>query len=168
MSNFIISTIFGGWFLLSFLAQSKSKYINRWKSKDLFKLIPNWRFFAPVPVRTDYHLEYRLLSRDHKKSPWEKAVPLQPRKNWCFLWYPEKRYRKALNTAINQLKRISQTSGYRPAANSYAYLGILYFLQELNHPTDAHALQFRVISKQDFAENSIFNLIFRSRWHSQF
>src|SRR5579875_757837 len=140
MSNFILSTMFGGWFLLSFLAQSKSKYINKWKSKDLFKLIPNWRFFAPVPVRVDYHLEYRLLSRDYKKSSWEKAVPLAPRNNWCFLWHPEKRYRKALNTSINQLKKIAQTSGYIPAVKSYAYLAILYFLQNLNHPVDAHAL----------------------------
>ena len=168
MLNLVLIPLFSVWFLLSVLAQTKSKCIDSFKSKDLFKLIPNWRFFAPIPVRTDYHLEYRLLRCNNNITPWKKVLQRTPRNFWCFIWYPEKRFRKALNTSVRRIDKISSISGRQAAVRSYAYLGILYYLQNFCSQHLGNALQFRIVSKQDFASNRSSTLIFKSRWHSQY
>src|SRR6266568_2610173 len=93
---------FIGWWLVSLVAQWKHERLTAIRSKDLLHLLPNWRFFAPVPARRDYHLEYRLRTVGSQLSRWTRIQILPRRTNRCVLWYPEKRQRKAFNTLIRR------------------------------------------------------------------
>ena len=47
------------WFVVSVINQFNIKSLRKYKRFDIFHLIPGWRFFAPAPVKNDYHLLYR-------------------------------------------------------------------------------------------------------------
>ncbi len=160
--------LFGSWWIICFLGQTKSFWANKLKSYDIFHFIPNWRFFAPNPILIDYHLEYRLMEKSDTKTNWVDPFYFPPKGVWCFLWYPLKRYRKTLNTSISKIKKINSEFGFDVAVNSNSYLNLLNYLQNLEHPVLAYALQFRIIAKQDNNEEYQDKLIFVSNWHYQF
>src|ERR1700733_14202562 len=107
--------LFSLWLLLTFIAQTSPKKIIRLRSKDVFHLIPNWRFFAPVPARKDYHLEYREQDARFETTKWNRIMFSPPRTAWCILWYPQKRYRKAFNTCVRRIIKMQKEYGYRGA-----------------------------------------------------
>lgn len=173
MRNFIAMTLiegaliilFAGWWLVSLGGQFKGSAITSLRSKDLLHLIPNWRFFAPVPARKDYHLEVRWTSGQKRVSRWSRVDILPPRHPLrTMLWHPEKRVRKAFNTAVRRITRVLRESGRHRATRSLSYLLMLNFLEHRCDP-DARTIQFRVVSCQDFAETPVVRLVFLSDWH---
>lgn len=158
--------IFTFWFLLSLLLQWQKKVITKIRSKDLLHLIPNWRFFAPTPARKDYHLEYRIKLKDSKVGIWKRIEFSKQRNYWCVLWYPDKRFRKAFNTSVRRITRMLYEHGYDSTAKSIAYLHLLNYLQNNNVVEIIEALQFRIISQQDFASDRKPRLVFTSNWHA--
>jgi len=161
----IVLAAFSGWLLLSVAGQFKRPALTAIRYRDVLHLIPNWRFFAPVPARRDYHLEYRLRNAQSQPTRWKRVELLSRRTHWCFFWYPEKRLRKSFNTSVRRLTRIRREYGYDSAARSLAYLHLLNFLQS-NAQLKGEALQFRIITCQDFAPAPL-RLVFTSNWHKQ-
>jgi hypothetical protein len=96
----LLVTLFGLWFSLSILAQFHLEKFDRYRTHDLFHLIPNWTFFAPNPGRTDYHLIFRDKRRDGSTGDWKELPLLYRRRFWSFLWNPEKRETKVLTDAV--------------------------------------------------------------------
>src|SRR6516165_3344166 len=74
--------------------RNQSKWVARWKYRDVCGIIPLWTFFAPNPGMTDYHLMWRDRYADHSCSPWHEVVA--PSASWLkAIWNPHKRSRKA-------------------------------------------------------------------------
>ena len=137
------------------------------RSFDCLHLIPNWRFFAPIPAKKDYHLEYRLKLGESNTTRWERIELVAQRNFWSMFWYPSKRLRKAFNTSVRRIKRRLSDSGFDSASRSVSYLHLLNYLQNSVLINNAKALQFRIISQQDFAKNRKPRLVFTSDWHIQ-
>ncbi|SFT08889.1 hypothetical protein SAMN04487890_11069 [Mucilaginibacter polytrichastri] len=165
IADYILILIFSYWFILSACAQAKLSFVGKWHPNDWFRLIPNWRFFAPLPIRNDFRLEYRYLLASGIKTQWATCLTLPERKIWCTIWYPEKRQRKALTTALNRIKKTYESSGLNRAAKTNSYLCILNYLQHLETPRDCKCIKFRAVFTQDFNPNATNKVVFYSHWH---
>jgi hypothetical protein len=165
--DWLLLAVFVGWWTISLFGQLKQPQVSAIKSKDLLHLIPSWRFFAPVPVRRDFHIEYRLRAQNSDLTRWMR-IPLSAEKDFlCALWNPGKRLRKAFSTSVRRLTGTLRQNGYYAAATSLAYLHLLYYVQHITANTEGRALQFRIISCQDLAHDQHVRLIFTSSWHAQ-
>jgi len=134
------------WGLLSFLSQGNDRLRKRFKSLDPLGLIPNYRFFCPDPIRTDYHLYYRLRATDSQVGDWREITIGKRSRVFGFLWNPLKRDRKIFYKTVKVLR----TGGKRKEQEN-TYLALLQWVGEKNTRSGAEAVQFRITSKQDFA-----------------
>jgi hypothetical protein len=153
------------WWLLSLVSQIKDGPLSRFRSKDIFHLLPNWRFFAPVPARRDYHLEYRTRSPKGLVSRYQRVNLLQERIWLTTLWYPRKRLRKSFNTSIRRILRCKARFGEAAALRCVAYLHLLNYLENSVADSRESAFQFRIITSTDYAEDVKIRLALRSDWH---
>ena len=153
------------WLVTSLCAQFKTGFMSRLRGQDLFHLIPNWRFFAPVPARRDYHLEYRTRSREGRVSRYERIELLRERDWVTTVWNPRKRLRKAFNTSVRRIVRCRLRFGETSSLRCVAYLRLLNYLQGIATDSNGYALQFRIVSAADFADDPRPRLTFRSDWH---
>lgn len=163
-SEAVLCGIFFSWWVLSAAGQSKARMMSTIRSYDLFHLIPNCRFFAPVPARRDYHLEYRTRTENGCHSRWQRVVLLDERRWWTSFWNPKKRLRKAFNTAVRRIARNRKNWGDKSAKQSLSYIQLLIFVTKMVSG-QAGDVQFRILSASDFAEEPSLRLNFISDWH---
>ncbi|GHO97534.1 hypothetical protein KSF_075820 [Reticulibacter mediterranei] len=129
MSEGLVSGFFGIWALLCVLV-----YIPRFKKairqRDWFKLVPEWRFFAPRPAQGDFHLLYQDTLHDGSCTNWTEARPMLERSWWNIVWNPGKRERKALFDVVNMLNMRLSVSD-KALQGSIAYLMLLNYISSL-------------------------------------
>jgi hypothetical protein len=167
LADWVLLAVLAGWWIVSLFGQWRNSRVSAIKSRDFLHLIPNWRFFAPVPVRRDFHLEYRLRVPNSEVTPWMR-IPLSDERGLRrAFWNPRKRLRKAFSTSVRRLTDVLREHGYYRAATSISYLHLLHVAQHFSANVGAHALQFRIVSCQDLAPNQRVRLIFTSTWHAQ-
>jgi hypothetical protein len=77
-------------------AQHPHTAFERAREKDLFSLIPNWKFFAPNPATHDYHYLYRTLDENRETSPWIELELIQNRRMIQAFWFSSRRSEKAV------------------------------------------------------------------------
>jgi hypothetical protein len=163
--NLLVVLIFSLWIFLSIVSQFQLAWIQSLKTRDVFHLIPNWRFFAPIPARRDYHLEYRTKGVLLPATRWSRIDLVSRRRYWCAVWNPAKRIRKSFNTQVRRLTRSLATGDRAIAARSLAYLSLLNYLQHAVTHDNIWLIQFRIVTCQDFSANSMVRLVFTSDWH---
>lgn len=76
--------------------------------RDLDKssvLLPNWRFFAPMPAVHDHHILFRTSSPGGSTA-WEEVWPITPRHWLHTLWFPGRRREKGLFDLFFQIARL--------------------------------------------------------------
>ena len=161
----IFILLLAAWWVISLCGQFKPGYMTRLRGQDVFHLIPNWRFFAPTPARRDYHLEFRTRSREGRVSRYERIELLRERDWVTTMWNPSKRLRKAFNTSVRRIVRCRSRFGEPASLRCVAYLRLLNYLQSIVADANGYALQFRIISAADFADDPRIRLTFRSDWH---
>ena len=129
MSEGLVIGFFGIWALLCLLVYIPSLKIFI-RQRDWFRLIPEWRFFAPRPAQGDFHLLYQDTFHDGSCTNWTEVRPMIERSRWNIFWNPGKRERKALFDAVNQLNvRISLSD--KALEGSTAYLTLLNHISSL-------------------------------------
>jgi len=153
------------WWILSFVGQARTPFMSWLRCRDVFHLIPTWRFFAPAPARRDYHVEYRTMSRKGRISRYARAPMIGDRTWLSVVWNPGKRRRKAFNTSVRRIVRCRSSFGEIAARRCVAYLHLLNHLQSLCVDTGEYALQFHILSAADFADDPRVRLVLQSDWH---
>lgn len=99
---------------------------------DIINILPVWTFFAPNPVKHDYHLLYRDKV-DSEISKWEEINIVKENSAISSIWNPERRYKKNLLAVTNSLTReviaFRKLNNALPTAqnlmNTQAYLNAL-------------------------------------------
>lgn len=115
--------------------------------RDPYNLLPSWAFFAPNPGYHDYHLLARELRRNGSLGPCIAITELPERRHWHAIWNPAKRSQRALQDAMQAVKRLRRWSKANAVVqSSLPYLLLLhYVLTEYPASSDATALQFIVV-----------------------
>lgn len=108
-----------------------SRLFERFRGLDPWGvLIPNWRFFAPMPSTQDVHLLHRVQRADGSHSDWEETSTLQERRWWHTVVYVRRRQGKALFDIVTVLlhvvgrlgvEAIETTPSYRLLENLVAH-----------------------------------------------
>src|SRR6266498_683301 len=92
------------WLVATALGQHPHRMFGRIRGHDpIGMLIPNWRFFAPIPAQHDFHLLYRVLTPTGEQTPWTNATNATPRAWSHALWFPDRRRDKAVFDLCGQL-----------------------------------------------------------------
>ena len=141
------------WLLFSLLAQGTTRINKKAKSLDWLGIIPNYKFFCPVPTTTDYHLYYRVKGADVSWNDWEElAIGL--RNPWlCFIWNPGKRDRKVFYAAVKAIRRLSNAKGKQRRKSQLLYSLLLNYVKNRVLPENAIATQFRITYQQDLNDS---------------
>jgi hypothetical protein len=149
------------WGCLSLASQMKDEFKEKIKKIDRLRLIPNYKFFCPKPVRYDYHLYYKIGGPDSEEETW-REIGMGDKNNFtCFIWNPQKRYRKIFYKCIKIMRRNMRKDKAKPHGRYYSSL-LRHIRREVSLAPD-HPLQIRIMLAQDlnkaFAEKEIYSSI---------
>lgn len=103
---------------------------SRVRVRDVFSLLPNWRFFAPNPATSDYHFLYRTVDADGTASPWHDASGIEEREPLHILWFPTRRADKAVFDACQDIMPALE-EGFGVAARTPGYRLVAEYVRAL-------------------------------------
>ena len=152
------------WWIFSFISQFNEK-IRKFFGKGIFHLIPNYRFFAPIPIRRDFHLEYRLIKPSLRTTEWTRIKFFSERTTLSVIWYPDKRMRKSFNTYVRRIIKTLSSSNPKGVKKGISYLHLVNFLLNRDAAKESHGIQFKIVSEQTFDELCKPRLVLISDWH---
>jgi len=137
--------------LCVWLALSVLVYVPRFRDiirgRDLLSLIPEWRFFAPVPGQHDYHILYRDYYEGGEVDRWREIGVSLNRSFWCFLWNPKRRGKKALFDAVGELATHIQQGNTSPEM-TMPYLTLLNHVSNVPRDRPAAMTQFMLMASE--------------------
>lgn len=163
----LVLGFFAGWFGLSVLQQMDRTTLAR-KVDPTSMLVPNWRFFGPMPARHDHNVLHRVRLADGTTTPWTEESMTVARSWGQVLWHPRRRIEKALFDVSSELFQVSrELSDPRAIQLSVSYLSLLNHLSHrVAHPPDALEVQFLLVRSATYEPEIPPELLFLSEWHS--
>jgi len=125
-------------------------------------IIPDWRFFAPRPATSDYHVHYRVDLGGGRGSQWVPMVMLQRRTPSQVVLFPRRRESKAVFDLVNELltataagqQEVERTTGYRLLAQR-----ALFHAWRNPHAVGA---QFCIVKDDGYATESRIDALYAS------
>jgi len=164
ISEWCFAILLFTWWIFSFISQFNDK-IRKFFGQGMFHLIPNYRFFAPIPIRRDFHLEYRLIKPSLRTTAWTRIHFFSERTALSILWYPDKRMRKSFNTYVRRIIRILSSSNPKAVSKTTSYRHIVNYLQNNEAAINSKGFQFKIVSEQTFDKTAKSRVVLLSDWH---
>ncbi len=113
------------------------------RARDVLRLIPQWRFFAPVPSTSDYFVLYRDIFPNGAFTDWTELRSV-PRHWWNGFLFPAKRERKSELDAAMQLARMDPARPLIDTVTSVPYLAILNRVTRIERWVEPESTQFAI------------------------
>jgi hypothetical protein len=134
-----VCCIFALWIVLTVVVQVRSHRAILWLG--IAPLIPNWRFFSPTALSSDYVLCLRFMTPDGRTSQWF-AISVPRHRYVEGVYNPSSRFRNGIIDFVEQLKRdLREPNDIRC---SPGYLGILGLSDCIAAPKRPERFQFMV------------------------
>ena len=164
MGESLLVTVFGMWLLLSVLVlfPGPNAAIRRW---DWFALIPEWRFFAPVPGQHDYYVLYRDKFSDDTVTDWTELEITGHRWWWSIVWNPGRRANKALLDTVMELA-VRATAEDPVIEISIPYLTLINYVSSVPRSASPKFTQFLLMRSPGRAPDEEPEVLFGSELHS--
>lgn len=162
-AEIVVIAIYSIWSVASVISQSTTKYKVALKKKDYFQLLPNYKFFCPIPVKFDYHLYIRREEVNNTISEWEYLSCYNNKRIFHSIYNPEKRDRKAFFHFVKHVKKYSHNRKF--LLSTAKYLTLLDFIKKRTFKAGAVAVQFKIIYKRDWDERIPEKLLYESDFH---
>src|ERR1044071_2289922 len=150
------------WFLCCLAAQCSERARNRLYRLDWFHLIPNWRLFAPRPLRRDPLFFRRFQLRHGPRTAWEAVDEGVARPRFASLWYPQARIKKMLIDLTRCFMASRSVAEDFYGMSSPFYIALLWYFSNQHIPADAVAIQFCIVSHREYDEACEPSVIFCS------
>lgn len=165
--NVVVPAALAAWFVASVLGQHPDRSYDKVRKLDRTGtgiLIPNWRFFAPIPAMEDQHFLYRLATEDKQEhTPWREAYTIQPRRLVHAVWFPGRRMEKAIFDVASTLTHEGSNSPRMRTARASAQALVCEFIRHRLEPEPGYPL-FQVMlvrySGYDHSEDPKYDLMF--------
>ena len=163
-----VPVVLAGWFVVTVFSQHPERGYDRLRSLDRTGtgvLIPNWRFFAPIPAMDDQHILYRLASEDHARhTEWRTAHVIPQRRFVHAFWFPGRRVDKAVfDVASTLLSNAGSMNPLTIEAKSAAYNLVTGFVRQRITPEPGFPL-FQVMLVRypgyDHSEDPKYDIVF--------
>jgi len=179
--DILLKWVLIAWFVLSVVWQFTFKFLNRYRSKDLLRLIPVWTFFAPNPGTSDLHLLFHISGSGNGIEGWQQLQHINRGHFRHLIWNPERRKIKALIDCMQIMGSIArdftiecqdtrneefQTELSKRICFSVPYLVILNaVIRNAKYPQGDVKIQFAIAESYGFYTESAPKPILRSLWH---
>jgi hypothetical protein len=138
--------LFGTGLAVTAFSQMPGNSFDRIRRKDFFGLIPNWKFFAPIPATDDHEVFHRIRGEDGTWQDWQRTSPPMPRRLAHLVWFPGRRADKGVFDHASELAQLAATADPTELVLSSSYLVVAATVRrrvgELR-PVPAH--QFAII-----------------------
>jgi hypothetical protein len=157
------------WWIASIIHQIPPRWWNYVTQYDLFRLLPQWHFFAPRPGRRDNHLVIRDIV-DGQLGEWREIdvgeAPLTSR----WLWNPSRFRQKALADLTNGLikaRRLYTENqfGDRSERLSLPYLGLLAWVNSQPAASQPCLRQFAIVASSGHKLDRMLHIVYVSDAH---
>lgn len=138
-----------GMLVTTLAAQHPHIVFDRARTKDLFSVIPNWKFFAPNPAVHDFHYTYRTLGLEGDTSEWREIEIITSRRLHQAFWFAARRPEKAVFDICTAILQEAQRGGVRQAQKLSSYELLVAFIRrtirEEQGWTTVKGFQFAVV-----------------------
>lgn len=134
------------------------------RQMDRCFLIPEWRFFAPMPGQSDYHLLYKDWFPGGQSTGWTEVTSLRQRPCWCAAWNPAKRRNKALLDTVSELAQASRSNPDEIVLTA-AYLNLLNYVSSLERSASPESVQFLLMHSHGSNSRRDPQMMFKSSLH---
>jgi len=151
------------WAVVSLLAQVPRLGARLWR-RDLFGLLPNWKFFAPIPGKGDFHFLFRDRYED-VFTEWTEVRVGKARRWWNCIWNPHRRDRKAALDAAQQLLQQTRTVEESEIYLTVPYLALLTYISSLPRTFLPKETQFTVFYSDSGVNAGVPQMSFVSHVH---
>lgn len=179
--DILLKSVLIVWFVLSVVWQFTFKFLNRYRRKDLFRLMPVWTFFAPNPGTSDLHLLFQISGSGNGIQGWQELQHINRGRFRHLIWNPERRKVKALIDCIQIMGGTARdfaverrdtrgedflTELSKRICYSVPYLIILNtVVRNAKYPEGDIKIQFAIAESYGFYAESTPKPILRSLWH---
>ncbi len=134
------------------------------RDRDYIGLLPQWKFFAPIPGRGDFHLLYRDLYFEGA-TEWTEVAFGNERRWWNFLWNPHRREGKAVFDAAREMPAYLTPERKESAPISIPYLTLLTFVTAQPRTLPPFRTQFLLMYSEAALDEGRPQLSMRSHAH---
>jgi hypothetical protein len=159
-----ISAFFTGWAVATLLV-----YIPRYtlfiRAVDVLLIVPEWRFFGPIPGRSDMHLLFRDRLDDGAIDEWREIDIVSMRPLWSALWNPRRREAKALFDACVEMAK-ARVKTPDAVLGSMPYLTLINFVSAQPRWTRSVETQFLIMMRDADATPPELTPVFLSEFHA--
>jgi hypothetical protein len=143
----LVAVFFGAWALVSVLVLFPRIALFL-RERDFFGLVPEWKFFAPIPGRGDFHLLYRDFYPEGNTG-WTEIEVGGGRRWWNFVWHPHRRERKAAFDAARELARYTTPEYIDQIELSVPYLCFLCYVCGRERTLEPLETQFLLLYSEE-------------------
>ncbi len=150
-----VAALLGGLWLVTAAAQLPRRVSGSIRRRDVFILIPDWRFFAPRPGTMDYVLVYRDQLVDGNLTGWHPVH--QPETSLRrAVWNPGRRLSKTILDLVQQIVADLQRNPDVDLRGTIGYVGLLELVSSQMRALPATSTQFAVVSVEASAPAPLF------------
>ena len=156
----ILATVFVASILnqLPTISKSLVKY-------DQLHLLPNYRFFAPIPYSSDFRVVYKI--DEEQEAKWQELAMYEGYKLIRLIWNPFKYYNKGMIDTCQMLSRefeiIKDKEKLRNSSNHInIILSIYRSLKHANQSFTCRTLKFAIVTSVGTDELIINKVVFDS------
>lgn len=153
---------FGLWFALSAANQVKPLARRIPMRHAVANVLPNWKFFAPEPGRSDSRLAFREFVAG-EWGGWQEVHPVE-RSRWRHVWNPGKFDSKAISDLSSCLLEDAGTVPPQALVLCWHYLALLEFVQR-SASGSASQIMFALLDTAGFKGERSLRLRFISAVH---
>ena len=135
------------WIIATVIGQHPNRRFDRVRQVDTAALlIPNWRFFAPIPASMDFELLHRYR-QDDVVSEWTRTKDVAARRLRHMLWFPDRRVDKGLFDVVGRFLVAAEQlpDGYETGADYRALLAFVRRVVAAQTGGRADAVQFAIV-----------------------
>jgi hypothetical protein len=153
------------WFILCVLAQMSEGVRRRLYRWDLFHLLPNWRLFAPRPMRRDSIYFRRFRLEGGNQTNWQQLDERVGHPYLAAIWNPGARMKKILIDLSRSFMAGRSDEERFYGMSSPSYIAVLWHFSHDGAPRGANAVQFCIVSARDYDPDCKPAVVFCSPYH---
>lgn len=145
------------WVLATATGQHPNQNFDRVRGLDRASvLLPNWRFFAPVPANKDVVLLHRVR-RDGRIGEWQHTHLAPARRFRHVLWFPERRVDKGIFDVVGRfLRTVEQVGvGFEDSPDYQMLAGFVRRRVLLDGADGVEAFQFAIARESGYADEPL-------------
>ena len=132
------------WIATTILCQFPLSISRKLCQSSIAPLLPNWRFFAPHPITSDYHLLSRHRTRENI-TEWKETLIVHPHHWSNAIWHPTSYFQQTIVTCLAMIIESGIEGRYASNRTTEAWGIVLEVIRTSSSHKDITWIQFMIV-----------------------